>query len=89
MSERIQRSLLIPDDVYGRVKKLAEKDRRSINQEIVTLLDEAIVQRERSEKVLVEIQKGESRLAGIKVLSAEDLRRGLKRGAGGKRKKAG
>ena len=42
MAEDIRTNLRIPAEVYERVKESAERDRRSINAQMVVLLQEAL-----------------------------------------------
>lgn len=46
----IKTGLRLPEELYEAIKRLAEKDLRSINAQIVTLLKEAIEAREREQK---------------------------------------
>ncbi len=46
----VKTGLRLPDELYERIKQLAEKDLRSVNAQMVTLLREAIEARERDRK---------------------------------------
>jgi hypothetical protein len=46
----VKTGLRLPDDLYEAIKRLAEKELRSINAQIVTLLKEAIEAREKARK---------------------------------------
>jgi predicted transcriptional regulator len=35
-------TLRVPDDLYARISALAEMDRRSLNQELIWLLEQAV-----------------------------------------------
>ncbi len=37
----------VPDDLYRQIKEIAERDRRSINQQILVLLEQAVRQQKR------------------------------------------
>ncbi len=47
MANEVKTGLRIPEDLYEAIKKLSEKDLRSINAEMVILLQEAVAARMR------------------------------------------
>lgn len=46
----VKTGLRVPDELYEAIKRLAEKELRSINAQIVTLLKEAVERREKERK---------------------------------------
>lgn len=46
MANEVKTGLRIPDELYEAIKKIAEKDLRSINAQMVVLLQEAVAARQ-------------------------------------------
>lgn len=46
MSDEVKTQLRLPPELHAVIKTLAEKDRRSLNAEIVVLLEQAIATRQ-------------------------------------------
>lgn len=54
----------IPEDIYQQIKAIAERDRRSINQQILVLLEQAVQQQKRpSTNVLERIDQQRDAIA--------------------------
>ncbi len=47
MSEIIKHVIRFPSDVYGNLRKIAEKEDRSINSQVIAMIRQAIEQYER------------------------------------------
>lgn len=50
MMAEVRTNLRLPDEMYEQIKDVAGKDRRSINAQIVVLLQEALEERQRKEE---------------------------------------
>ncbi|MBN1906872.1 MAG: Arc family DNA-binding protein [Deltaproteobacteria bacterium] len=70
----------IPDDLYDRLKSVAEINRRSINSEIIMCIENAILShRVDLDKMLIDIRKMRQLTAG-NVISDEDFNRAKREG---------
>lgn len=48
MANEVKTGLRLPDELYEAIKKIAESDLRSINAQMVVLLQEAVAARQRA-----------------------------------------
>jgi plasmid stability protein len=63
----------VPDELYERLKRSAERHRRSVNKEAITRLEQALGSRTDAAELLAEIRTARSQMRNVYVTD-DDLR---------------